>query len=48
MPADEAPALTVRERVLLLCVANSTDWQKAGITGSDYYCESGVLAAALM
>jgi len=25
-------ALTVRERVLLLCVGSDTDWQRAGVT----------------
>src|SRR5260370_629113 len=28
-----APDLTVRERVLLFCVASRTDWQKAGVPG---------------
>jgi hypothetical protein len=28
-----AAGLTVPERVLLFCVASSTSWQKAGVTG---------------
>jgi hypothetical protein len=32
-PAQTAELLSVRERVLLFCVASGTDWQKAGITG---------------
>jgi hypothetical protein len=32
-PADEAQALSVRERVLLLCVASETNWVQAGIAG---------------
>jgi hypothetical protein len=31
--ADEAKALSVRECVLLLCVASDKEWAKAGITG---------------
>ena len=32
-PADEAQALSVRERVLLLCVASNTNWLHAGVPG---------------
>jgi hypothetical protein len=32
-PADEAQALSARERVLLLCVASETNWVQAGIAG---------------
>jgi hypothetical protein len=28
-----ASDLTVRERVLLFCIASRTDWQKAGVPG---------------
>jgi len=31
LPSDDAAGLSVRERVLLLCVASSTDWQRAGV-----------------
>jgi len=31
-PASIAAALTVSERVLLFCLASSTDWQRAGVT----------------
>jgi hypothetical protein len=27
------PDLTVRERVLLFCIAGGTDWQRAGVPG---------------
>jgi hypothetical protein len=33
-PAQTAEALSVRERVLLLCIASGTEWAKAGITGA--------------
>jgi hypothetical protein len=33
LPADEAQALSVRERVLLLCVASNTNWLYAGVPG---------------
>jgi hypothetical protein len=37
MPDDQAPTprsnLTVRERILLFCVATRTDWQRAGVPG---------------
>jgi hypothetical protein len=33
MPAEAAKALSVRERVLLLCVASETNWLQAGVTG---------------
>jgi hypothetical protein len=33
-PQDPTAAdLTIRERVLLFCVASRTDWQKAGVPG---------------
>jgi hypothetical protein len=32
MPAEEAAALSVRERVLLFCIASATDWLFARIT----------------
>jgi hypothetical protein len=35
LPADEAKALSVRERVLLFCIASGTDWQKASVTGGE-------------
>jgi hypothetical protein len=31
--APSASDLTVRERMLLFCVASGTDWQRAGIPG---------------
>jgi hypothetical protein len=31
LPSDDAAGLSVRERVLLLCVASNTDWQRAGV-----------------
>jgi hypothetical protein len=33
MPTATAAGLSVRERVLLLCVVSGTDWQHAGIPG---------------
>jgi hypothetical protein len=33
MPAETAEALSVRDRVLLLCVASETNWVQAGIAG---------------
>ena len=33
MPRADVARLSVRERVLLLCVASSTDWQRAGVPG---------------
>jgi hypothetical protein len=30
---DAEPSLSVRERVLLFCVASGTEWEHAGITG---------------
>ena len=32
-PESTTPHLTVRERLLLFCIASETDWQRAGITG---------------
>ncbi len=34
-PYEESTAsdLTVRERILLFCVASGTDWQRAGVPG---------------
>jgi hypothetical protein len=32
-PKPDTTALTVRERMLLFCVASGTDWQRAGVTG---------------
>ena len=32
-PKPDIMALTVRERLLLFCVASGTDWQRAGIPG---------------
>jgi hypothetical protein len=32
-PDAVAAGLSVRERVLLFCVASDTDWQRAGVTG---------------
>jgi hypothetical protein len=32
-PAEVAAALSVRERVLLFCIASATDWLLARITG---------------
>ena len=32
-PDSVAAALSVPERVLLFCIASSTSWQEAGITG---------------
>ena len=32
-PKPDIMALTVRERILLFCVASGTDWQRAGIPG---------------
>jgi len=32
MPAEVAAALSVRERVLLFCIASATDWLLARIT----------------
>jgi hypothetical protein len=35
-PPPKAPTasdLTVRQRVLLFCIASRTDWQKAGVPG---------------
>jgi len=32
-PESNPLDLTVRERVLLSCIASETDWQRAGITG---------------
>jgi hypothetical protein len=32
-PTSAASDLTIRERLLLFCVASSTDWQRAGISG---------------
>ena len=31
-PKADTAALTVWERMLLFCVASSTDWQRAGVT----------------
>jgi hypothetical protein len=31
-PQSIAAGLTVPERILLLCLASDTDWQKAGVT----------------
>jgi hypothetical protein len=31
-PESIADGLTVRERVLLFCIASDTNWQKAGVT----------------
>ena len=31
MPSADTARLATRERVLLLCVASSTDWQRAGV-----------------
>jgi hypothetical protein len=31
--ADAFPALSIRERLLLFCVASDTDWEHAGIAG---------------
>ena len=35
MPGEAAKGLTVRERVLLFCVASGTDWTHAGVTGEN-------------
>ena len=32
-PKPDIMALTVRERILLFCVASGTDWQRAGVPG---------------
>jgi hypothetical protein len=32
-PTSDPMRLTVRERILLFCVASGTDWQRAGIPG---------------
>ena len=34
-PKPDIMALTVRERLLLFCVASGTDWQRAGIPGEN-------------
>jgi hypothetical protein len=33
-PAQTTEGLSVRERVLLLCIASGTDWAKADVTGA--------------
>jgi hypothetical protein len=33
LPKPDVIALTVRERILLFCVASGTDWQRAGVLG---------------
>ena len=33
LPSAHAARLSVQERVLLLCIASGTDWQRAGVPG---------------
>jgi hypothetical protein len=39
----DTTSLGVRERVLLFCVGDGTDWQRAGVTG-----ETGCVGAAIV
>jgi hypothetical protein len=32
-PTPDRADLTIRERLLLFCVASSTDWQRTGVSG---------------